>query len=393
MNEYQSFFASFRKYIKKLDSSYMDQPSEDPDNFLDEMSKSNSPTPKKEAPYTPLAVEEFKEMISILDKTEFIEDVIPYSEITSIIFHDTQPELLGALEKYLELNWEDYNKKLPPDVRLKTSLKRKFLKIKEHVGLSTVQRNHVNLRLSAKLDKVNKDMSDLEKKMKGYKDLLADTEDRVQKKYDDIITQFIAILGIFAAILMGAFGSIQGFTSMFNNAASLPVGKMLVASSIGGSAVVLILFLLFNAVSKLTGKRLSSCNCHMRRKKKGILQQGFSALFGGEESEDEVCKCSLFDKHPSVVIIHYLLYFISITGFVLIYLDESSLFASVFTSPISIPATVLVTYIISTLSLLLLHIGFVTKKKGQVWYEKIWNHLRTALGKIRKNQSVKKNPQ
>lgn len=65
-----------------------------------------------------------------------------------------------------------------------------------------------------------------------------------------MITNFITILGIFAAILMGAFGSIQAFSSLFDNAVFLDLGKLLIISSVGASSVVLILFFLLNGIAE-----------------------------------------------------------------------------------------------------------------------------------------------
>ncbi|KGX88354.1 hypothetical protein N781_11425 [Pontibacillus halophilus JSM 076056 = DSM 19796] len=380
MNEYEGFFDSLRKYIKALDSIYMGKYGEDSDAFLDAMEGTPGEHLRSEDQNYVEATAEFEEMIKELNSASFDEGIVPYSKITKIIYDETQQELLGVLEQYLKDNWTHYTEEKGQEID--GELKRKFLKLKEHVGLSTVQRSHINNRLASQLADIKKDLSEAQKEVKSVQrlfneseDSLKNVQDEVKSKYDNIITQFIAILGIFAAILMGAFGSIQGFTSIFDNANDLPIGKLLVVSSIGGAAVILILFFLLSGVSHLSGYSLSSCNCNsinsQQEPKKPIRSRIRANEFVGRHKRERKvsCNCSLIERHPSVVVIHYLMYFISSTGFVLIYLDENSRFSSTFHSPLNIWLTVIAFYLLVTVTLILFHILYVTKKKNIKWYK------------------------
>ena len=42
--------------------------------------------------------------------------------------------------------------------------------------------------------------------------------EKIEKSTDQITVNLISILGVFAAILLGAYGSIQGFSNVFANA-------------------------------------------------------------------------------------------------------------------------------------------------------------------------------
>ena len=384
--QYKKLFDSIREYIKALDKENMKEvqgeggaKEESPDeklakDFLNDFQTKGVET-NESSQVLPPATTEFKYLLRVLDDTSFDEGVIPYSEITRIIFQSSQIELLDMLEDYFEENWSYYITR--HDVN--SDLKKKFLKLKEHIGLSTLQRSHIGERLDDKFESFEEKHSQVTRELDGYKKQIDDfnesislIEEEVRGRYERLITQFISILGIFAAILMGAFGSIQSFTSIFNNADDIPIGKILVVSSIGGSAVVLILFFLFNGISKLTGFKLSSCNCHLKKRRKSVFERLSetvkTTLLGSKEEEEDICSCSIMEKHPSVVLIHYLLYFISITGFILIYVNENSNFSSLYHSPLDIWLTVLVTYGGTSLFLILLHVGFISKKRNEKWY-------------------------
>ncbi|UQW81389.1 hypothetical protein [Staphylococcus edaphicus] len=70
-------------------------------------------------------------------------------------------------------------------------------------------------------------------------------------------SNYISILGIFAAILMTAFGGIQSFTSIYQNN-SFPLDDSLLIACIGFIGIILLIFLLMNSIAKLTGKKLDS---------------------------------------------------------------------------------------------------------------------------------------
>src|SRR5699024_3864448 len=237
----------------------------------------------------------------------------PYSKITKILFSEIQTELLDIFESYLQENWFNYISTVGD---IDDDLKRKYLKIKEHIALSIVQRTHIDKRMTNKLKEFDENYKKVNESFNTFEEKLKDIQKEVKNKYDNIITQFIGILGIFSAILMGAFGSKQGFTSIYNNAHILPIGKISIVSSIGCSAVIFILFFLLNAISKMIGSNISSCDCYNEKKgSPGIFQSLKKSLRNAYVGSETVCTCSLFEKHPSLVIIHYALFFIAVSGF------------------------------------------------------------------------------
>lgn len=86
---------------------------------------------------------------------------------------------------------------------------------------------------------------------------LTNSIENTKEKYENMTSNYISILGIFAAILMTAFGGIQSFTSIYQNN-SYPLDDSLLIACIGFMGIILLIFLLMNSIAKLTGNKLDS---------------------------------------------------------------------------------------------------------------------------------------
>ncbi|GKV55959.1 hypothetical protein NCCP2222_19060 [Sporosarcina sp. NCCP-2222] len=236
----------------------------------------------------------FEQFMSTLESTTFDHFIIPYDKITESVFEHTQPEDLDEFTEDLYIRGAEYFAKKVGTTKEKTAqespeltdeakhdLEKMYFKILRHINLALIQK-YTLMRIQMKeIDVLRREQRQLIERYEKLKSE-ADTQSR------SMLTQFITILGIFAAILMGAFGAIQGFANIFDNAYALPLSTILIISSIGASSVLLILFFLLNGVSKLTERSLSSSS-----KKDG----------------------NLLEKHPSLVISHAILIFIALIGF------------------------------------------------------------------------------
>ncbi|SCT26694.1 hypothetical protein [Staphylococcus caeli] len=128
---------------------------------------------------------------------------------------------------------------------------------------------HINLAISQKrglYEKQKREISGLSKSIETFKEKadkdLIEIERRykeINDKQNDMISQYISILGIFAAILMTAFGGIQSFTSIYKNNSFNLVDSLLIAC-IGFLGILLMMFLLLNSIAKLSNKNLDSGN-------------------------------------------------------------------------------------------------------------------------------------
>lgn len=305
----------------------------------------------------------FRNLIKVIEKVTFIEDVVPYTEITKLIYKQTKynRELFDMLSDTLRTDWDNYcdgqkSKQVEADDK-QLDTARKFLKIKEHIGLSVIQRNHISDRLSEQLKHTEKRLKETDSKFKELSGELELVEKKSHEKADKLVVQFITILGIFAAIMMGAFGSFQGFTNIFANAQDVPLGKILLISAAGASGVSLILFLLLHSISKLTSFTLSNCDCN-KREKRGldIIQDTIRSIFEGD-SELE-CTCSLFNKYPTIFIINYLFYYIAVTGFIFMYFNFMDYFGMNILYHIIVTLTI---YTLATIALIIAHKSVINK--------------------------------
>ncbi|WP_096201878.1 hypothetical protein [Bacillus sp. FJAT-45350] len=203
--------------------------------------------------------QKFTDFVRLIERTEFNNGLIPYDKITECVFVHTPQEMLYIFTSDLRQHGDSYfsiTAEVESDSDSESDYdknKKAFYKIIRHIDLALIQKhNFANLKL--------RDMDKLKKENDELSRLYTALKKEAETQYKNMLTQFISILGIFAAILMGAFGAIQGFTSLFSNADKLSLGKILIISSIGASSVILILFLLLNAIAKLTDRSLSSCN-------------------------------------------------------------------------------------------------------------------------------------
>jgi len=85
------------------------------------------------------------------------------------------------------------------------------------------------------------------------------------QKYNNMVSNFISILGIFAAIMMATFGSIQGFTSLFTNESEYSLTEIFLISSLGLFGLLSIIFLLFYSIAKLTGREIADQPYYMTK--------------------------------------------------------------------------------------------------------------------------------
>lgn len=332
-SEMQKVLDSLESYLKSVDEFQRGKKTNSASDSLDQLEKDisfdNSKTKKTEVNPEHKS-KSFSQFIMSIENVDFEEDVVPYTLITKLIYKETKynRELFDMLADTLMSDWTNY-KKDKSKVSPETS--RKFLKIKEHIGLSIIQRNHISDRLSDQLEETQNKLKDMDGKFKNLSKSLDLVEQQAQEKADKLVVQFITILGIFAAIMMGTIGSFQSFASIFSNAENIPIGKTLIISAAGASGVSLILFLLLHAISKLTSFPLSNCDCQKRKKGKqsaiGLVAASFRKSILGEDSESEPkCTCSLFNKYPTIFIVNYLFYYIAVTGFIFMYFNFNAYF-------------------------------------------------------------------
>lgn len=197
--------------------------------------------------------------------------LIPYSELTNIIFvnkpvgyylqdNDSSfPERLKAgMEQYINfahgIALEKESPQTNEDIFSAGNSSSQELSIDERdqVGILVFYKiiQHIELAIAQK-------ESLFENQIRTINELEQNIYETSQK-YNNMVSNFISILGIFAAIMMATFGSIQGFTSLFTNENNYSLTEIFLISSLGLFALLSIIFLLFYSISKLTDRNISN---------------------------------------------------------------------------------------------------------------------------------------
>lgn len=214
--------------------------------------------------------EQFEKVLAILDK--FSLDILPYSTASEFIYEINDEGVEHFFEYLEELIEKKYKTNDKDDLYIKA------IKLLEHLELANSQKAHLYKKQEQKLNNLNSSLLEFEIEIKEKSDEFKAVKDEIssynkyldeyegkinsfedkfkhtEKATEQITVNLISILGIFAAILLGAYGSIQGFSNIFANANKIGIGKILMLSSVGASAVLLILFFLLSSIARMTEK-------------------------------------------------------------------------------------------------------------------------------------------
>jgi uncharacterized protein YbjQ (UPF0145 family) len=215
-----------------------------------------------------------------------------YSEISSIIFNsenDEDNEILALKAKKL-VKMAEERQELTSQQQID-----KFKKFLDHINLAILQKEYIKgyvMRFDNKNNALERNIKETEKKALNAISNIRMKIKELNENKTKIYSEFISILGIFSAIVLAAFGGLQILSNILGNIQNVKTSKLLVFSSFSVSAIFTLLFILFNGIAKLTGKNIRSCSC----------------------SKEIECHHSIFTKHPSIVIINFILFYVAIIG-------------------------------------------------------------------------------
>lgn len=89
--------------------------------------------------------------------------------------------------------------------------------------------------------------------------------EKIKDTKGKIYTEFVTILGIFTTIIFAVFGGFQGLGLIGVSINETPVSKLIMFLSLMMMGIGFLIFLSYNAVSKLTNLELSSCGCEKKK--------------------------------------------------------------------------------------------------------------------------------
>ncbi|MBM6637300.1 hypothetical protein [Staphylococcus xylosus] len=178
-------------------------------------------------------------------------NALPYHTLTMLVYTPENNEIEYFADSiHKAISESDYD----------LELKKKTLKIRLHLLLAEQQKQSLYTKQDEKIKAMDEETKKLKETINHIEDVakkVEKTSESTEKKYNDIISQYISILGIFAAILMTAFGGIQAFSSIYKDN-SFNLEDSLMIACIGFMGILLLIFILLNGIAKLTGKSIDS---------------------------------------------------------------------------------------------------------------------------------------
>ncbi|UQW98206.1 hypothetical protein M2M59_04130 [Rummeliibacillus sp. G93] len=230
-------------------------------------------------------------------KTVFLSKTRIYSVISQELFNtnfleiDQHDENLTTIQRNIMLlrtvqfhpeeqkdDWESFLFKIDDHIEL---VRVQVYKIYESVRIAE---GSVDI-FQRSLELINEEQDSKYKILKKKTEKQANVAKNIQK-------DFIAILGVFASILVAAFGGLSALTSIFNNINHVSTGKLLFFGAFLVLAILMIIFLLLNGISKLSALTLKSCGC----------------------GPDDICECGIARKHPTLYLLSVFLIIVAFLG-------------------------------------------------------------------------------
>lgn len=205
---------------------------------------------------------------------------IPYAELTTSVFADDAEVTVGLISDLKEYYSDKFTEKKRNQTLTKADKNAivNLAKVAEHLNLALTQKNSLYMEQKEKLDSLEDGLNSEQEELKNFNDSLKSLEKSYKSKYDKMTIDFLSMMGIFSTIIFAVFGGLSQIGAIGDNLAETPISKILMYVSLSSITLILIVFISFNAISKLTGLKLRSCTC----------------------KKEEECTCTLRQKHPSL---------------------------------------------------------------------------------------------
>lgn len=217
------------------------------------------------------------------DKEEFLLAMIWQEEISNNI--KNYPDLTKNIFKIdtNKIDEEYYNANIEKVMSRANSLG--FISDENEKKYRSSLSNHIKLAIIQK-DYIYSNMHEVQEKLSETQRILDNTEaslqngqekiENLEKTKNNIYTEFVTILGIFATIIFAIFGGFQEIQALGSNLKQVDITRILFFLPLLMLGINFIIFLSFNSISKIIGKTIKSC--------------------GHEKS----CDCSFEKKHPTI---------------------------------------------------------------------------------------------
>lgn len=285
----------------------------------------------------------------------------PYEIITDKIYEGNYncDDLINQVgEKFNSLDVQNIIKN-NSDINMNSDSLNKFIikmnnDISRHIRLSNIQKNYINknvknsrelmLETVAELESIKKTRCETDSELKIIRNKTKETYEELKKVQEikkGIYTDFIAILGIFSALLFGMFGGFDSLKEILSNLHNTSISTTLICFSSLMLGLLCLIFLLVQSIAKLTGKDTLGCEHH---------------------EIDEHCSCSIIRKYPVFIYSMLLFSTVLIISCVIRFFDHNKLYKAVSIYwIIAVILTIVILFVFYKIGVL--EFSFITNKK------------------------------
>lgn len=206
------------------------------------------------------AAREFINLCSALRMVEIEpEEVvykIPYSDISRIMFSlELKKFNVKSFEQFNSLVSEDIEKQVgePIEPENKNSSKYLicFLKFSRHISLAWIQKEFI-LQSSQQAEAIANNARNTAANAQDISIKANYLSDQAKKAYDDMLANYVSILGIFASIIITVFGGMQVFSASAKLLASdIGLASTILILSLVSLVIILLLAVLFDWITNI----------------------------------------------------------------------------------------------------------------------------------------------
>lgn len=225
----------------------------DPESFFDAIKKYYDKSPRHRYSDISKVVYKFND-----DRIDILR--INLSKLKEVAKEKNENEIANKIDKLIDhADLSEYQRKLIEDVSKETKVLMEgyhsvLIATKEELADAQRELEETKEELTSAQKELEETKRELDTTKKELDKRYVEAEEEIEDLHKDkanIYTQFVTILGIFTAIILGAIGSLELIGSVFTRINEVSTGKLLVFSSLTSLAVIIMLFLLMQWINKI----------------------------------------------------------------------------------------------------------------------------------------------
>lgn len=199
----------------------------------------------------------------------FCKTYINSGTLTRVPYHFISILVYNSSESYEERNERllanlDYIKNSAESLNLE-HVEKFNKKVMDHYLLVKEQKKHLDENIhiiNGEIEKFKDDISKAKEKVDAIKTENQAVNQEMKDTKDKLYSEFVAILGIFSALMFGLFGGFEGLAASITTLATgFDIGKTIMVSSAIFLAITAFVYALIQWVGKIIRKPLNSCGC------------------------------------------------------------------------------------------------------------------------------------